>query len=64
MLSKNIKTLRIKQNLTQEALAQKSGITYSTLIKLESGFNKNPKIDTLQKIVKVLKVKIDDLIKE
>ena len=35
MLSAKIKALRKKQGLSQEQLAQKAGITYSTLIKIE-----------------------------
>ncbi len=63
MLSKNIKQLRKKHNLSQEQLAQKAGITYSTLIKIESGANKNPTIDTLRKIADALKVGVDNLIR-
>ncbi|MCK5306887.1 MAG: helix-turn-helix transcriptional regulator [Candidatus Omnitrophica bacterium] len=63
MLSKNIKQLRKKYNLSQEQLAQKAGITYSTLIKIESGLNKNPTLDTLRKIADALKVGVDNLIK-
>jgi transcriptional regulator with XRE-family HTH domain len=62
MLSSNIKKLRKKHNLSQEQLAQKAGITYSTLIKIESGLNKNPTLDTLKKLSKVFKMKIDDLV--
>ena len=62
MLSKNIKQLRKKHNLSQEQFAQKAGITYSTLIKIESGLNKNPTLETLTKIVDAFKIKIDDLV--
>ena len=62
MLSKNIKQLRKKHNLSQEQLAQKAGITYSTLIKIESGANKNPTLETLRKISNVFKIKIDELV--
>jgi len=62
MLSANIKKLRKKHNLSQEQLAQKAGITYSTLIKIESGFNKNPTLETLTKIADIFKIKIDELV--
>lgn len=62
MLRKNIKELRKKHHLSQEQLAQKAGITYSTLIKIESGLNKNPTLDTLTKIANVFKIKIDELV--
>ena len=62
MLAKNIKKLREKQNLTQEQLAQKAGITYSTLIKIESGANKNPTLETLQKLANVFGIGLDELV--
>lgn len=62
MLSANVKKLRKKQHLSQEQLAQKAGITYSTLIKIESGLNKNPTLETLTKIANAFKVKIDELV--
>ena len=62
MLSANIKKLRKKHHLSQEQLAQKAGITYSTLIKIESGSNKNPTLETLTKLANAFKIKIDELV--
>lgn len=62
MLAQNIKKLRKKHKLSQEELAKKAGITYSTLIKVESGANDNPRIKTLMKIAKALEVSIDKLV--
>ncbi len=62
MLSANVKKLRKQHHLSQEELAQKAGITYSTLIKIESGLNKNPTLETLTKLANVFKVKIDELV--
>ena len=64
MLADNIKRYRNKNGLSQEQLAQKAGVTYSTLAKLESGVNQNPKVKTLQGIAQTLGVTIDDLMKE
>ncbi len=61
MLAQNVKKLRKKHKLSQEQLAQKAGITYSTLIKLESGANNNPTIKTLQLLAKALNVSLDKL---
>ena len=61
-MAQNIKKLRKQLKLSQEELAKKAGITYSTLIKIESGVNKNPTIKTLVKIAKALKVNVDVLI--
>lgn len=62
MLAENIKKYRKKKGWSQEQLAKESGITYSTLIKIESGANKNPTIKTLQKISTALSVPIDSLL--
>lgn len=61
-LSQNIRKLRKKQKLSQEAVAKKVGITYSTLAKLESGANKNPTLDTLWKIADSFEVSLDYLV--
>ena len=61
MLAQNIKKLRKRHKLSQEELAQKANITYSTLIKIESGANDNPTVKTLKKIADALGVKIDRL---
>jgi transcriptional regulator with XRE-family HTH domain len=61
MLADNIKKLRKQRKLSQEELAQKAGVTYSTLIKLESGVNKNPTIKTIQQIAAALEVTLDEL---
>jgi len=58
-----IKALRIKQELTQDALARKCDIPYTTLTKIESNVITKPSIQTVAKIAKGLGVSIDDLIK-
>lgn len=58
MLSQNIKKLRKKHKLSQEELARKAGITFSTLIKIESGVNNNPTIKALKKIANTLGVAV------
>ena len=63
MLAQNIKKFRIQLGLSQEELARKAGITYSTLIKLESGVNKNPTVKTLQQLASGLGVSLDQLLK-
>jgi transcriptional regulator with XRE-family HTH domain len=61
MLAQNIKKLRKQRKLSQEELAKKAGVTYSTLIKLESGVNKNPTMKTIQQIAAALEVTLDEL---
>lgn len=63
LLGKKIKKLRQKNNLTQEKLAIKAGIPYTTLTKIESGVIKKPAVQTVVKIAEALGVKVEDLIK-
>jgi transcriptional regulator with XRE-family HTH domain len=62
MYLKNLAKLRKQKGWSQEKLAVESGVSYNTLIKLERGRIKNPKIDTVIKLAKALKVSIDELI--
>ena len=64
MLADNIRRYRIEKGFSQEQLAQKAGVTYSTLTKLEMGVNKNPTVGTLQKVATALGVTLDDLMKQ
>jgi transcriptional regulator with XRE-family HTH domain len=63
-LSKNLKKLREKKGLSQDRLAKLADIANNTIIKIERGENINPRLDTLKKIAKALKVKVDDLIND
>ncbi|MDD4980936.1 MAG: helix-turn-helix transcriptional regulator [Candidatus Omnitrophica bacterium] len=63
MLSDNIKKYRNRLGVTQEALARKAGISYNTVIKLESRGIKDPRVGTLKKIADALKVSVDTLLK-
>lgn len=49
-----IKHLRIKNKYTQTQLAEKLGLQLTTMQKYESGMIKNVKLDTLQKLCKIL----------
>jgi len=62
-LAKNVKRLRKAKGLSQEKLARLADVANNTLIKMETGGNKNPTLDTLKKIADTLKVSVDDLIK-
>lgn len=62
-ISDNIKKYRSKLDISQDRLSKMADVTYNTVIKIESGANKNPTIDTLSKIAKALGVGVDDLIK-
>ena len=61
-LANNIKKLREAKGLSQEKLARSADVANNTLIKMESGENKNPTLDTLKKVAKALGVSVDELI--
>ncbi|OIO49250.1 MAG: hypothetical protein AUJ36_02655 [Parcubacteria group bacterium CG1_02_41_26] len=63
VISENIKKLRSKIGLTQDDLAKKADIKYTTLMKVESGVVNKPSVQTMAKIAKALNVSIEDLIK-
>lgn len=46
--------------LTNQMMADKTGITLSTLEKITSGTNVNPKLSTIKAIARVLECKLDD----
>lgn len=64
MLAENIKRYRGLLGWSQEKLAQKAGVTYSALSKIEAGYHTDPRVRTVQKIAIALKVTIDDLMEE
>ena len=62
-IGKNIKKRRTKLGLSQEDFAQKSGVKYTTLTKIESGVIKTPSVLMMEKIAKALGVSIEGLLK-
>ena len=58
-----IKQLRNKLGLTQDELARKSDLPYTTLTKIESNVITKPSIQTVMKIASGLGVTIDNLMK-
>ena len=61
MLAENIKKYRKRLKLTQEALSRKAGISYNTIIKLESRGIVDPRMETLKKLASAFNVSIDEL---
>ena len=62
-IGNKIKQLRNKQGLTQDKLARKSDLPYTTLTKIESNVITKPTIQTVVKIANGLGVTIDNLMK-
>ena len=61
-LASNIKKFRQKSGLSQDQLARKAGIPYSTFLKIESGYTPNPSIQAVLNIAEALGVSIDELV--
>ena len=59
---RNLQKLRNKKGWSQERLAREAGISYNTLIKIERGGIKNPKLETLIKLARALGVSLDKLV--
>lgn len=62
MRIKKLAILRKEKGFTQEGLARSADISYHTIIKLESGGIKNPKIETVVKLADALGVSVDELV--
>ena len=58
----NVKSLRAKKGWTQEKLAREAGISYHTLIKIERGDIRDPRLETVKKLAKALNVSIDQMV--
>ncbi len=62
-IGENIKRLRTKQGLSQDDLARKAELKYSTLAKIEGDFVTKPGVQMVAKIAKALGVSVEDLLK-
>lgn len=62
-IGENIKKLRTKQGISQDDLARKAGLKYSTLAKIEGDFVTKPGVQMIAKIAKVLGVSMEELLK-
>ena len=62
-LAKNIRKLRKENNISQDKLSKLAGIAHNTIIKIETGLIKNPKIETVQNIADAFGVSPDELTK-
>jgi DNA-binding XRE family transcriptional regulator len=58
----NIKKSRSELGLTRDELSKKAKVNYNTIIKLESGANKNPTVKTLLGIAGVFNTTVEALI--
>ena len=61
-LGRVVQIARKQAGLTQQALCQKSGLSYSTLAKIERGAIKAPSVFTIQHIARTLDISLDQLL--
>ncbi|MBO8157930.1 MAG: helix-turn-helix domain-containing protein [Bacillaceae bacterium] len=62
MIGEKIKELREQKNMSLTELAKRAGIAKSYLSSIERGIQKNPSIQKLEKIAKVLDIDLHQLI--
>jgi transcriptional regulator with XRE-family HTH domain len=62
MIGKKIKELRKNKRWSQQKLAEKSGLSFNTITRLEQGIGDSPTLKTLLKLVDVLGVSLDELV--
>jgi len=62
MLSKKLKELRKKKGWSQQKLAEKAGLSFNAITKIEQGLARYPTLKTLTKIADVFSISIDKLV--
>ena len=62
-IGEKIKKLRQQKKMSQDRLSKKADLALNTILKIETGENSNPTLETLQKIAKALDIPLEKLIK-
>jgi len=62
-IGEKIRKLRQQRKISQDRLSKKADLALNTIVKIETGENPNPTLETLQKIAKALDVSLDQLLK-
>jgi len=62
MFRERLKELRNKAGWSQQQLAEKAGLSYNVITKVEQGAAKNPNIQTIIKLADAFGLGIDELI--
>lgn len=57
---KNLKLIRVSKDMTQEELAQKSGVSRATICTLETSDEANTKTKTLERLAEALDCSVRD----
>jgi len=62
MYEKKIKQLRKRAGWSQQKLAEKAGLSYNVITKIEQGVAKNPNIKTMIKLAEAFHISLDELV--
>lgn len=62
MFDKRLKQLRKKAGWSQQKLAEKAGLSYNVITKIEQGAAKNPNIQTMIKLADAFQVSLDEIV--
>lgn len=61
MLAKRLKELRKENGWSQQKLAEKTGLSFNAVTKIEQGLAKHPTLRTLIKLADAFGISLDDL---
>ena len=62
MLAKRLKELRKEKVWSQQKLAEKTGLSFNAITKIEQGLSKYPTLKTLNKLADVFEIGLDELV--
>lgn len=62
MVAKRLKELRKERNWTQQKLAEKAGLSFNAITKIEQGAAKHPTLRTLLKLADAFEISLDELV--
>ncbi len=57
-----MKRLRLRRVISHPQLAERTGLGYSTLSNIETGFKTHARLETVQRLAAVLRVKAESLV--
>lgn len=63
-IAKNIRRYRKECGFSQDKLSKEADVAYNTIVKIESGENPNPTVETLERIANALDISVEKLFKE
>lgn len=62
MLAKRVKEFRNQKSWSQQKLAEKTGLSFNTITKIEQGIGNSPTLKTLLKLADAFGVALDELV--